>query len=218
MRVLPRFEPPAVVDLGAALAGAVDLMNGDPYAADTFVLDAAAVRAPLERFSSVLLAGRSMRAQAAELAAPDFAPVQLPRRAATAGRACPRCRRPNRGRRLSLLLCAPDLGGTGTTVAGLFVDEWNEALPDPAQSTGFTYHQEAPSAAPRRRCCSQCRPTPRAHEPRRLEAILLETIEMAKLRMVDLDALQAFGGVAPASSFAFDTANALVSTDFTVAT
>jgi hypothetical protein len=50
-----------------------------------------------------------------------------------------------------------------------------------------------------------------------LEATLLETLDLAKLRLVDLDALADGGALAPAAWFAINLAGDTVSTDFDIA-
>ena len=219
IRLLPRFDPGYGTALDTAIAGSAALLDGDAAAADDFLLDASLVRAPVSRLTSVLTAGRSMRATVAELAGADFAVAQLPLRAGdrwvglplTAGA------RPEGGR-VSLLLHAPDLGGTGNRVAGLFVDEWLEVIPEPDVATGLSFHHTAPVAAPPQAVLLAAPPARQAAwSLDALEAVLLETLELAKLRLVDLDALGTGGALAPAAWFAYNTKDDTVSTDFTVA-
>jgi hypothetical protein len=216
VRLLPMFEPPDRGALDQAVATTVQLMGGDPFAADDFLLDAAAVRAPLARLTSTLQTGRAMRADPTELAGADFSAMQLPFRADDrwAGLPFTADAGPEAGR-LSLLLHAPDLGGSGDAVAGLFVDEWLEVIPATDTVTGVAFHVSAPTAAPPQAILLA---TPSRSEPvwtlEALEATLLETLELAKLRMVDLDALADGGGLAPATWFPINVAGDTVSTDF----
>jgi hypothetical protein len=48
-----------------------------------------------------------------------------------------------------------------------------------------------------------------------LQQVLLETLDLARIRAVDLDALDEVGHYLPALYFAFNTAGETVSTDFT---
>jgi hypothetical protein len=216
IRLLPRFEPTDRVGLDQAIATTDTLMAGDPYAADDFLLDVTSVRPRLARLTSILTAGRAMRTEPSELASADFAAMQLPVRAGDrwVGLDFGAGTEPEAGR-LSLLLHAPDLGGTGDPVAGLFVDEWVEVIPATDAVTGLAFHMNAPTAAPPQAVLLA---TP-SHSQRRwtldeLEAVLLETLELAKLRMVDLDALADGGALTPASWFAINVAGDTVSTDF----
>ncbi len=219
IRLLPRFTPTDRAALDRAIAGSPTLMGGDAYAADDFLLDAARVRRPLARLTSVLTTGKAMRADPAALAAADFAAVQLP--AVTGDRWVGLPLAPGAepvDGRLSMLLHAPDLGGTGDPVAGLLVDEWVEVIPLPDVATGLAFHAAAPvAAAPQAVLLA----VPPDAQPRwsldALEAVLLETLDLARLRLVDLDALGDAGALAPAAWFAFNTKGDTVSTDFTAA-
>ena len=219
IRLMPRFEPADRAALDAAIANTAALLDGDVYAVDDFLLDAAAVRRPLERLTSALTSGRGLRAVAAELTAPDFAAVQLPAEPKDRWVGLPLApgEQPRAGH-LSLLLNAPDLSGSGDLVAGLAIDEWVEVIPDTTAVTGLAFHQDAPAAAPPQSLLLAVPPDAQATwSLDALEATLLETLELAKLRLVDIDALGDGGGLTPAAWFALNTAGDTVSTDFTVA-
>jgi len=49
-----------------------------------------------------------------------------------------------------------------------------------------------------------------------LQQVLLETLDLARIRAVDLEALGEVGHYLPAAYFAYNTTGATVSTDFTV--
>jgi hypothetical protein len=212
IRLLPTFEPADRSALDKAIADTAVLMDGDASAADDFLLDAAHVRAPLSRLTSALTTGRALHADLAALAEPDFAAVQLPGRpgdrwVGLAGGT------PEAGR-LSLLLHAPDLAGAGDLVAGLFVDEWVEVIPESDVATGLTFHAQAPVAAAPQAVLLATPPDGQATWAlETLEAILLETLEQSALRLVDLDALVDGGALAPAAWFAVNLAGDTVSTD-----
>ena len=218
IRLMPRFAPEDRAALDTAITNSAALMDGDLFAADDFLLDAASVRKPLERLTSALASGRGIRAVAAELTAPDFAAVQLP--------SVPNDRwigLPNAGGppppagHLSLLLNAPDLGGAGDAVAGLWVDEWVEVIPESTAVTGLAFHQDAPAAAPPQAILLAAPPGAQATWTlEALEAILLETLDLAKLRLVDIDALADGGALAPAAWLAINTSGDTVSTDFKI--
>jgi hypothetical protein len=217
IRLMPRFDPADRAGLDAAITGSAGLLGGDAFAADDFLTDAAAVRKPLARLTSALGSGRAMRAVAAELTAPDFAAVQFPLDPTDRWIGLPNATDPPRAGRLSLLLNTPDLGGTGDTVAGLWVDEWVEVIPDSTAVTGLTFHQDAPAAAAPQAILLAAPPDAQADwSLDALEAILLETLDLAKLRLVDIDALTDGGALAPAAWLAMNTAGDTVSTDFEV--
>ena len=213
--LLPRFDPGNVASLNTAIGASAALLDGDEAAADDFLLDASLVRPPLARLTSALTVGRAPRADVA----PDFAAVQLPLTPGDrwAGLPLKAGGRPIGGR-VSLLLHAPNLGGTGTTLAGFLVDEWLEVIPEPDVATGLAFHHAAPAAAPPQAVLLAVAPdAQRRWSLDALEAILLETLDLAKLRLVDIDALADGGALVPAAWFAYNTRGDTVSTDFTAA-
>jgi hypothetical protein len=221
IRLLPRFDPGNRPDLDKAILNSGALLGGDEEAADDFLLDMALVRAPVFRLTSVRGVGRIVNQSAdkytaADVSPPDFAAVQLPISAGDSWVGLPPAPGTSApGGRVSLLLDAPDLGGAGNTVAGLFVDEWVEVIPEPDVATGLAFHHDTPVAAPPQAILLAAPPDRQASwSLAALEAILLETLDLAKLRMVDLDALGSGGALAPVAWFAYNTKADTVSTDF----
>ena len=98
------------------------------------------------------------------------------------------------------------------------VDEWIEVVPSPDETTGVAFHYDAPGSSPPQAILLAAPP---AKAPRWslgwLEATLLETLELAKLRAVDPDVLKGAGSVLPATWLAFNAHNDTVSTDPTLA-
>ncbi len=95
------------------------------------------------------------------------------------------------------------------------VDEWLEVIPEPDVATGLGFHHNAPVAAPPQSILLAVPPDGQATwSLAALEAILLETLDLAKARLVDLDALGAGGALAPAAWFAYNTKGDTVFTDF----
>ena len=103
-------------------------------------------------------------------------------------------------------------------MAGLLVDEWVEVVPSAEEMTGLAFHYDAPGSAPPQAILLAAPP---ATAPKWsldwLEAILLETLEMSKLRAVDPDVLKGAGSLLPATWLAFNRGNDTVSTDPTLA-
>jgi hypothetical protein len=119
-----------------------------------------------------------------------------------------------RGGRVSQFLHASDLGGTGNRVAASSSTS-GSVIPEPDVATGLSFHHAAPVAAPPQAVLLAAPPDGQAAWSPTPRGILLETLELAKLRLVDLDALGA--GTAPAAWFAYNTKDDTVSTDVTVA-
>jgi hypothetical protein len=216
-RVLPPFAPANATELAAARADGPNAMGADPFAADDFLLDAAQVRSGAARLQAVLASASGLSPSAAGAGVPDMAVAQLPFEAGSAwiGLAQPTLR----GGRLSLVVHAPALGAaSATTTAGLMVDEWIEVVPGPDETTGLAFHFDAPGAAAPQTILLAAPPAKAAHWSLDwLEAILLETLELAKLRAVDPDLLADMGSLLPATWLAFNRSNDTVSTDPTLA-
>lgn len=108
-------------------------------------------------------------------------------------------------------------------VSGLMIDEWIEVIPHAKETAAVAFHHNEPNARAPQAVLIAVPPDDRAAwEPETLEAILLETLELAKLRAVDLTALQGAsaeeaglpGQFLPALYFASNAAGDTISTDF----
>ena len=81
--------------------------------------------------------------------------------------------------------------GTGTARAGLVLDEWDESIPEATQTTGVAFHYDAPDSSPPQ--CALLVVTPVESGKWTWEDIvhaLDETLDLAKVRMVEPDHLQ----------------------------
>jgi hypothetical protein len=123
--------------------------------------------------------------------------------------------------RLSLVAFSPSPVAAGAPVAGLIVDEWVEVLPSAQQITGIAFHQDDPTARAPQTLLLAVRPD---NFPdwtlESLEGTVVEALNLAKLRAVDPDALNALGHYLPALFFAYNAGGPQVdtiSTDFNVA-
>jgi len=121
------------------------------------------------------------------------------------------------GGRLSLVVHSPwavDL--TKQLVGGLLIDEWVEVVPREQELTGLAFHFDQPDAcAPQAILLAVPPDDSKAWDLEALEAVVLETLEWAKLRCVDPDALGELGHFLPALYFADNVSNNTVATDFT---
>jgi hypothetical protein len=168
----------------------------------------------------VLATAAGLPASAAGAGTPDLGVAQLPFSAGArwvglaplAGTDIP-------GGCLSLLVHTPAIGATTAGgPSGLMVDEWIEVVPGPDETTGIAFHYDAPGAAPPQAILLAAPPAKAPHWSLDwLEATLLETLELAKLRAVDPDVLQGAGALLPATWLAFNAHNDTVSTDPTLA-
>ena len=118
--------------------------------------------------------------------------------------------------RVSIVAALP-LGtpAAGVAVCGLLFDEISEVLPSPQRTTTAAFHFDRPDAAAPQAILLAVPPDTGA--PWTLDTLLatvLEALDLAKLRMVDLDALRQAGQFLPATYFALNSKGATVATDF----
>jgi hypothetical protein len=186
-RLLPRVTAP---DFTASLVDSTKLQGGDPLASVTWLQRAAHVRDGAGRLETAL-----MYAEAA--GSPQtlrLRVAQLPRRGADrwVGLAATR-EQPITSGRLSLVVqSAATAPPAGAALAGLVVDEWTEVVPDRTQPTGISFHANEPVARAPQAILLAAPPT-EAHvwSLAALEATVLETLELGRLRLVDGEALAA---------------------------
>ena len=101
-------------------------------------------------------------------------------------------------------------------LAGLLIDEWVEVVPSATETTGIAFQYDQPNAAPPQTILVAV--PPEVDSPWTvwsLQQVLLETLDLARIRAVDPDALDEVGHYLPALYFACNTAGDTVSTDFT---
>lgn len=99
--------------------------------------------------------------------------------------------------------------------AGLLLDQWLERVPSPEEKAALTFHYQEPNARPPQTLLLGVCPDERQFwNDDLVVAILQETLELVKIRTVDLDSLQQVGQVLPALYFPFNLQQATISTIF----
>jgi hypothetical protein len=210
--VLPVFKVAEPAPLVQSLADRQALHGGDPLAVDTWFARMERIREPLAKLSLALRAGEVLRTKAA------LRPVaaQLPHRAGSrwvggvqaAGQPLP-------DGRLSLVLQMGDAVDLAQPLAGLLIDEWVEVVPSARETTAITFQYDAPDAcAPQAILLAVPPVLGRPWTVGGLNRVLIETLELAKLRAVDPGALGEIAHWLPALHFAFNVDGDAVSTDF----
>jgi hypothetical protein len=117
--------------------------------------------------------------------------------------------------RLSLVLQMTDALDLAQPVAGLLIDEWVEIVPSARETTAITFQYDAPDACAPQAILLAVPPVQgRAWTVGGLNRVLIETLELAKLRAVDPAALGEIAHWLPALHFAFNVEAEAVSTDF----
>jgi hypothetical protein len=120
-----------------------------------------------------------------------------------------------RGGRLSLVILSPFNPELRQPLCGLMVDEWVETVPNEMETTGVTFHYDAPGACAPQTVLIAVPPDPRRRwDVNVLESVLLETFELAKLRAVDIQSLGQVGHYLPALYFAYNREDRTIASDF----
>ena len=212
--VLPRFTCDAATanELRSALAGSKALQGGDELAVHTWFARYSRVRDPVARFAScltgaeVLGAGERLALEVAQLPFDNQDRwVGLP---AAANKAIP-------AGKLSLVVHAVAPVDFVQPLRGLWIDEWTEIVPSREETTAITFQCNPPDACAPQAVLLAVPPVPGEDwTVATLHRVLVETLDLAKLRAVDSDALADCGQFLPALCFAFNAKDDAVSTDF----
>jgi hypothetical protein len=211
---LPVILPDAA--LPQAFAAGTELQGGDPLAAVTWLQRMARVRERSARLNDALAYAEALNSGARL----TLCPAQLPFRPGDRWIALPGpTSTPPPSGRVSLVAHCPGGPPAGGRVAGLLVDEWVEVLPGEEETTGLAFHFDAPGTQPPQ--VALLAVPPDESRPWDLEDLVnavLDTLELARLRAVDPDALADVTGptdLLPAVYLARNPAGDTVSTDFT---
>ncbi|MEV6692703.1 hypothetical protein AB0M35_14650 [Micromonospora sp. NPDC051196] len=211
-RVLPAFTLADPAGLATALAASTDLQGGTPHEVDDWLADVAPVRAGVDRLETVRGYAQAVRPDRYQ----DLRVAQLPY---TPGDRWLGLRfgaeRPA-GSRLSVVVDAPATVDPAAPMCGLLVDEWVEVVPNEAETTGVAFHAETPGqAAPQAILLAVPADDATLWTREALERTLVETLELAPLRAVDVATLGEVGQFLPALYFPFNTDGETAATDFT---
>ena len=211
--VLPRFVASNAAELKQALANSTKLQDNDPLAATTWFQRVARVRDGANRLNAALSyaeavdSGEKLKLTVAQL--PHDATdrwVGLPFKAGgalTVGK-------------LSLIVQSGAAINPQQPVAGLLIDEWVEVVPSTKEITGIALQYDQPNAAPPQTILLAVPPDVQAPWTIwSLQQVLLETLDLARIRGVDTDSLHEVGHYLPAMYFAYNSNNDTVTTDFT---
>ena len=104
-----------------------------------------------------------------------------------------------------------DVGGP---LAGLLVDEWTEVVPNRDETAGLAFRYDPPDAMAPQAMLLAVPPDPtKAWTVGSLNRVLLETLDLAHLRAVGPESIDAAGHFLPATMLAFNVDGDAVSTD-----
>lgn len=211
--VLPHFKPANAGELEKALANNDKLLGGDPLASFAWLRRMARVRESIGRFKTAfeyaeaVKSGEKLKLKIAQLPhADDDRWVALP---LEPGKSLP-------GGKVSIAVQSTTPVDVNRPLAGLLIDEWVEVVPGATEITGLALQYDQPNAAPPQSILIAVPPElEQSWTTWSLQQVLLETLDLARVRAVDLNALDEVGHYLPALYFAFNPLGDAVSTDFT---
>ena len=211
--VLPRFTPANAAELEQALGDSTKVQGGDALASTAWLQRTARVREGVARlhaalnYCEALKTAEKLRLTIAQL--PYDAEDRWVGLPLQAGKSLP-------GGKFSLAVQSTAPVDVRQPLAGLLIDEWVEVVPSAKETTGVSFQYDQPSAAPPQTILLAV--PPEIDLPWTvwsLQQVLLETLDLARIRAVDPDALDEVGHYLPALYFACNTSGHTVATDFT---
>jgi hypothetical protein len=214
--VLPRMTPPDVANLKLAFAQSASLVASDPAAPARWFRQVAYVRPGMSRLEHALSLAQVLGGPAVHV--PDPLLGQLPLVAGDRWLGLPvdPAKPPSKGR-IALSAIAMGNALTQNSYAGLLVDEWPERIPSTKETAAVAFHYEEPKArAPQALLLAVCPDNRDQWDDDLILGTLQETLELAKIRTVDLASVQQVGEILPALYFALNLQGATVSSNFLV--
>jgi hypothetical protein len=213
--VVPRFLPVATEVLGPALAAEPHLGDDPDATVEGWLAQLTRVRQPLDAWRDVRAYGRAL---GRTLRRPRIVQVPLERAPRPAPWAAlpfaTEAERPRSGLvSLALLGTAPP--PATQPWAGLLLDSWPELVPSTEEDAGVVFHFDAPRAeAPQAILLAVPNRPAATWSYGVLEDTLLHTLQLAKIRALDLSDLGEYGQLIPLTFLAANHANDAVSTSF----
>jgi hypothetical protein len=175
-RVSPQVRAPNGTALQAAFSDSGSLLENDGTRPLRWLHDYARVRAGCEALDLLLMLARAFT-RIMPVVVGQF--PALPGQIWIGDRVGPHGVTP----RLSIVAHTPFAVGATGDLAGLLVDRWSEVVPSPRSTTGVAFNYDEPKAQAPQAVLLAVPPDPaRPWDFQLLEATLLETFELAKLR------------------------------------
>lgn len=202
--VLPQFTPKNKDELGLALAAenTNSLLDGeDPRWPILWMQQTAQTRSNIKRFENIIMLGEAL----AENSEFKLNIGQLPHKAGDRWLALPfkegdDSEKPQGS--LSLVAHIPGEFKPNELFAGLVVDDWDEIIPSDTEDTAIAYHFNQPNTEAPQTLLLAVPPVFNGDNGNwkweDLAGAVTETLDMAKVRAVDLDALKKVGCLLPA--------------------
>ena len=217
--VLPVFRCANPAPLDSCLASQGALLGGDAFAARTWLQRMGRVRVPVSRIGRL--------SELADLLAsgPAAEPVVVQASPVAAGRwiGLPPAAGESHPAGAAGIVAVPVGTGAvrsfGGRLAGVLLDEWTEIVPAATETAGIAFQFDPPDAAAPQAVLLAVPPV--VGEPWRVGTlcqVLLETLELARLRAVGPDQLGEIAHFLPAAMLAYNDHGDAVSTDLNALT
>lgn len=211
--VMPRFTPDNATELGQAFTDSTKVQDNDGMAVFTWFQRAARVRDGIARldattrYAEALKSGEKLKLSVGQLPyQQNDRWVGLPLKNG----------QPILGGRLSLVMQSINAINFQQPLAGLLIDEWVEMIPNSKETTGITFQYNPPDAFAPQSILLAVPPVPdKIWTVGDLLRVLLETLDLTRLRAVDSEALDEIGHYLPALYLAFNANGDTITTDFT---
>jgi hypothetical protein len=210
--VAPVFRPPNAGDLAKAWGNSDQLQGGNPTEAVAWLARAARVREGMSRLEDAFRYAEAL-GTGAEL---NLRVGQLPLRDRDRWVALPLADgQPASAGTLSLVGQVSGPLDAGGPLAGLLIDEWIETVPNAAETTAVAFQYDQPDATPPQSVLIAVPPgADLAWTAATLQQVLSETLDLAKMRVVDPSLLGEIQHFLPALYFASNAQGDTVSTDW----
>ena len=195
-KVLPRFVAKDADELAVGLSAHAELVTGSPDAPSEWLSEMRRVRTGVARLSAAL---ETAAGTGHALNGADLRVAHLPARDGSSwiGGSIPT--ESLGSDRISLVRWSASEPNTREPLAGLLIDEWTEIVPERDVSTGLSFQYDAPEAQAPQAILLAVPPDPSKPWSRKaLEDVLISTLELARIRAVDPDALMEVGHLLPA--------------------
>jgi hypothetical protein len=204
----------AAAELTQALANGPAMLGGDPRVVDRWLTQVTRIREPLGRWRMLRILAEASGAEPA-----TWSVAQLPHQPGASWVALPP--HPNEDRvsgKLSLVLHFP---GSAVDVThawyGLFIDEWVEIIPNQAEHTGICFRHEDTGNEAAQAILIAVPPTlAETWDFDSLTAIVNETLDLAKVRAVDLELLDPIAQLIPATFLAANSSDNTIASKIAV--
>ena len=212
---LPRFtlDLAAATEMTFALSASTSQQDGDALAVHGWFTRSSRVREPLARLGSclqgaeVLASGTRLGLSVAQL--PFDAKERWVGLAPLATQDLP-------SSKLSLVVQPLTPINATLPLSGLFIDEWVDVVPNQKETTALAFQFDPPNSFAPQSVLVAVPPVPgQDWTTETLRSVLVETLDLAKLRAVDTSRLGAAAQYLPALYIPFNAADDAVSTDFT---